>query len=270
MKLRILAALTCCVLIGACQSPEEKDLLRGLAYSKNHEFKQAVEYFRRANLRKPQSVHALAAAKEGARVALLELNDFNEAASFLQSIVVNSSDIQERVAAQKQLATIYFEQAVNYGKAVEEINKLLSTQLDEADRIKFKIKLAKAYFFTNNFVQADSEITEFFKSEKQLDEDARFQMLLLRGNVYLAQKDQERTIQTYKDLFHDFPERAVKENAAMTLVIAYEEMKDYKGAIAVLEQMRKYHSTPEYIDMRIKKLTLDQRNLPGAKGMHRK
>ena len=254
--------------IGGCSPPEERELVRGLKAEKNKDFKTALAAFDRAILRNPQSNIALLAAKEGSKVALLELKDFKKATEFFQIIVVLSDDVTERVAAQKQLASVYFDQLTDYPKAIGELNKLLATTLEPNEKAKYRIKLAKAYFFTNNFLQAESEATDFLKGEK--DEDSAFQMMVLKGNIYLAKKEQQKAIEAFKEIMRLFPERAVKENAAMTLAVAYEEVKDYKNAVAVLQQMKKYHATPEYIDIRINKLILDQKNQPGAKGVNRK
>ncbi len=256
------------IFLSGCGSPEDREFERGLTAEKNKDFKAAINSFNRAILRNPQSPAAMASAKEGARVALLELKDFKKAAEFFEMIVVQSDDVSERITAQKQLASVYFDQLADYPRAIEELNKLLATTMEPQERSKFRIKLAKAYFFTNNFLQAESEVNDFLKGEK--DEDSAFQMMVLKGNIYLAKKDQTKSIEAFKSVLKLNPERAVKENAAMTLVVAYEELKDYKSAIAVLEQMKKYHAMPEYIDVRINKLMADQKNQPGAKGVHRK
>ena len=253
-----------------CETPEERDLSRGLAHEKVKDFKAALTDFHHAILRNPQSSAALIAAKEGAKVALLEIKDFKEAVEFFQLIVIYSNDVSERITAQKQLAAVYFDQLTDYPRAIEELNKLLATNLEQVDRVKYKTRLAKAYFYTNNFIQAESEVNAFLKNEKGSDEDSLFQMMLLKGNIYLTKKEQNKAIEAFRELLKVYPERSVKENAAMTLAVAYEEMKDYKNAISVLEQMKQYHATPEYIDLRIKKLLADQKNQPGAKGVHHK
>ncbi len=256
------------VCLCGCESQEEREFSRGLSFEKNKDFKSAISAFSRTILRNPQSPSAIAAAKEGAKIALLELKDFKKATEFYETIVIQSNDVTDRVTAQKQLATVYFDQLADYSNAIKELNKLLATNLDPKEKVQFRIKLAKAYYFSNNFLQAESEVKDFLKSEK--DDDATFQMMVLKGNIYLAKKDQQKAIEAFKDILNTFPERAVKENAAMTLAVAYEELKDYKNAVAVMEQMKKYHSMPEYIDLRIKKLLANQKNQPGAKGIHRK
>jgi tetratricopeptide (TPR) repeat protein len=252
----------------ACSPPEERELSKGFSYEKSKDFKNAVTSFDRTLVRAPQSGAALVAAREGAKVALLELKDFKKAAEFNRFIVLRAPQVDDRIAAQKQLAAIYFDQLADYPRAIEELNKLLYTVTTPDEKDKIRIRLAKAYFYTNNFFQAESEAIHFLQTEH--DEDSSFQMMVLKGNIYVAKKDMQKAIETFRYILDKYPEKAVKENAAMTLAVAYEEMKDYKNAIDVLEKMKPYHSMPEYIDLRIKKLLIDQKNQPGAKGTRRK
>jgi tetratricopeptide (TPR) repeat protein len=255
--------------IAACSSPEQQDLQRGLDLAKNHEFKESLIYFNHAVLRSPESRESVVAAKEGAKIAFFELKDFRKAAEFNQHVILSSQVPEERMAAQMQLATIDFDHLADYPAAVREISRLLTLDLNHAERTAYRLRLAKAYYFQNNFLQAESEAGDFLKTEKE-DQDAIFQMILLKGNVALAKKDMTRAAENLRELLRRFPERAVKENVAISLAVAYEEMKDYKNAIAVLEEMRAYNVTPEYIDLRIKKLQSAQKNQPGAQGTKHK
>jgi len=263
----LLGALLLCV--ASCGSPERQDLRRGLELSRNREFKESLTYFDHAILRSPESRESVIAAKEGAKIAFFELKDFKKAAEYNQHVILSSRVPEERMAAQKQLANIDFDHLADYPGAVREINRLLTLDLNRAERISYRIRLAKAYYFQNNFAQAESEASDFLKGEKE-DQDAIFQMILLKGNVALARKDMTKAAENLRELLKRYPERAVKENVAMSLAVAYEEMKDYKNAIAVLEEMRPFYTTPEYLDLRIKKLQEAQKNQPGAKGTKHK
>jgi tetratricopeptide (TPR) repeat protein len=252
----------------SCSPPEERDFSRGLELEQNKSYKDSLIAFEHAELRAPQSATALSAAKEGSKVALLELKDFKKAAAFDRFIVMNSASSEDRIVAQKQLASIYFEELNDYPRAIEELNKLLYVVSTQDEKDKIRIRLAKAYFYTNNFFQAESEAEDFLKTKH--DEDSIFQMMVLKGNIDVAQKKMDKAIEAFREILNRFPEKAVKENAAMTLAVAYEEMKDYKNAIDVLQKMRPYHAMPEYIDLRIKRLQTDQKNQPGAKGLKHK
>lgn len=68
----------------------------------------------------------------------------------------------------------------------------------------------------------------------------------------------------------EFPERSAKENIGLTLSVCYEELKDFKSAIDLLEKIKSQHPMPEYIDIRIKRLQDRLKNQPGARGRYRK
>lgn len=256
-------------LLWGCSPPERKDLRQGIDLEKKRQFVESMVLFDHAILRNPTSREAVLAAKEGAKVSFYELKDFKKAAEYNQHIVLASQLAEERMIAQKQLATIYFDHLADYSRAIAELSKVLNLDLSPADRAAYQMRLAKAYFFQNNFSQAESEANQFIRQESK-DSAGVFEMYLLKGNVALAKKDMAHATEIFQETLKKFPERAVKENVAMTLAVAYEEMKDYKKAVAVLQEMRPYHPHPDYIDLRIRKLNEAQKNQPGANGIRRK
>jgi len=251
-----------------CGSSDEHDYNKGLSKTESRDFKTALVFFEQSILRKPNSKYAVLSAKEGARIAFYELKDFSKAAEFLKHIVINSSLDVDRISAQRQLVSIYFENLNDYSKAITEINRLLSMKIEKDEIEKLRQYLARSYYFQNNFIQSQSEADEIIKNSK--DSEIIFQMMVLKGNIFLAKKDIQQAATIFHEILKKYPEKAVKENVASTLAVAYEEMKDYKNAIQVLESMRPYHPMPEYIDLRIKRLIQSQKNQPGAKGLRRK
>lgn len=251
-----------CFFVG-CDLVEKKDFNTATAYAEKKEFRQALVYYDRVIQRNQETEISLFAAREGARISLLDLKDFKKAAEYYQLIVLYSKDPAERLLAQKQIATIYFDQLTDYSRAVVEINKLLGMSLDPTEASKYKMNLARAYYYQNNFFQAESEANEFLK--KSTNDDDRFQMLVLKGNIFLAKKDIQKASEIFHEILKKYPDRAVKENVAITLAVAYEEMKDFNSAISVLEAMRPHHPQPDYIDIRIKRLLERQKNQPNAK-----
>lgn len=266
--IKIIFFVLASIWIASCSPRESKDFDKAESLIKDKNFSAAVDILEKIILLNHESPYAGEAAREGARVSQLDLKDFKKAVYFLESLVLISNSDEERQLSQKQIALLYFDQIADYKKAIQELNKAIITIKNEDERNEFRLKLAKAYYFSSNFSQAESEVSLVLSKSK--DSGLIFQAILLKGNIYLAEKNIPKAILMYNDLFEKFPERAVKENAAMTLAVAYEEMKDYKSAIGVLEKMRKYHSTPEYIDLRIAKLSQSQKNLPGARGARRK
>ncbi len=231
-------------------------------------FRIALSHLEKVIIRSPNSPLGIEAAREAARLSFFEIKDYYKAVEYYQKIVLNSPDANERMNAQKQIVAIYFDHLTDYQKAVLEINKMVSMLTDAKDRNEYKIRLARAYYYQNNFNQAENEVDEFLKTNPQSDQ--RFDMTLLKGNIALAKKDLPAAIAIFKIVLADFPERAVKENVGLTLSVCYEELKDFKSAIETLEKLKTTHPMPEYIDIRIKRLQDRLKNQPGARGRVRK
>jgi TolA-binding protein len=130
------------------------------------------------------------------------------------------------------------------------------------------MKLAKTYFYLNDFNQAANEVDEFLL-QKDLDPKKQFDLLVLKGSIFLAKKDMASAAQVFLKVLKEFPDFSKAENVALTLAVCYEELKDFKNAIAVLNNLKTYHPTPEYIESKIQKLMEKQKNAPGAKGMRK-
>ncbi len=255
------------LVLTSCSSPSEKLYLRAQDLQREGEFGQAVDVYEKIIARAPNSSLALRSAREGARVSLIQLKNFEKASRFYQLLVLDSPDAEERLAAQKQIATIYTENSVNPAKATKELSKLLSMLKTSDERIRYQQLLARAYFHQNNFTQSLLEIEAL--QRENLSASDRFSVLVLRGNVELAQKNLAQAAATFQSALSLDPERAVKENVAITLAVAFEEMKDFDSAIRILTDMKKYHPQPEYIEIRIRRLLERKKAQPGARGMRK-
>lgn len=247
-----------------CVSSDQREYQLGKTESEKGDFQRAISFFEKAILRAPDGNFGVMAAREAAKISFFELKDYKKALSFYTHLVLYSSDPTERIQSQKQIVSIYFDHLVDYKKAVIEINKLLQMSLSTEETIKYKISLARSYYYQNNFEQAENEVDEFLK--KGFSSDQMFSMLMLKGNISLARKDLGKAVKIYREIIEKFEEKAKKENVGVTLALTYEEMNDYKNAILILEEVRKYHSVPEYIELKIKKLQERQKNQPGARG----
>lgn len=261
LAMLLLAALT------GCGSSLEREYDNGVESAKKGQYTLALSSFDKVIARSPDSRLGLDAAREAARVAFFELKDFNRAAKYYEIIVLGSSDEAERLGAQKQITAVFFEHLSNYGRAIVEINKVLPLIRDPSERLKYKMDLARAYYYQNNFFQAEMEVDEFLRLSK--NEDLNFQMHLLKANIVLARKDLQRAAEILKEMIKANPKKAQKENVGLTLAVAYEEMKDYKKAIETLQEIRGDHAMPDYIDVRIKRLQERVKNQPGARGFRK-
>lgn len=256
------------VLFAGCKKPEQAELEKGQSEIKKENFHIALTHFDKVLLRAPASDQALEAAREAAKATFFNIKDFERAIRYYKFLVLRSSDAEERLLSQKQLIAIYFDHLTNYPQAIIEINKIITMLENPNEKTEYKIKLARAYYYQNNFLQAENEIDEFLKKEPP--GELKFDLLLLKANVNLAKKEVLKAVEILKMLLKDFPERANKENIGTTLSVCYEELKDFKSALAVLEQVKAIHAVPEYVDIRIKRLQERLKNQPGAKGKFRK
>ncbi len=251
-----------------CSSPAERELMLGRKELGLGNFRFAVNHFERVIKREPEGSFALEAAKEAAKILFLEIKDYRKAIEFNKHIILISTLADDRMLAQKQIISLLFDHLSDYKAAVIEINKFLMMTADPKERVEYKIKLARAYYYQNNFSQAQNETEEFLNSDPTAEQ--KFEMLYLKANIALAQKDFQSGIGILMGLLKEFPDRAAKENIALTLSVAFEEMKDFKSAISTLEDLKKTHPMPEYIDIRIRRLQERMKNQPGARGRIRK
>lgn len=252
----------------SCNSAEDKLLQVARSEAQKGHFRIAVSEFEKVLIRSPDSKEALIAAREAARLLFYEIQDFDRAIRYYRMLVLSSSDPVERLNSQKQIVSIYFDHLTDYPHAIVEINKMVVMLQSQKEKTEYKMKLARAYYYQNNFIQAENEVDEFLH-DNQPDE-LKFDMLFLKGNINLAKKDLPKAIEIFRKIILDFPERAIKENVGLTLSVCLEEQRDYKGAVEVLEKMRSLYSTPEYIDIRIHRLQGRLKNMPGARGRGKK
>ena len=256
------------VAISGCVSSEQNELGEAQSEAQKAHYRIAVSHYESVILRSPGSPISLTASREAAKLAFFELKDFKKAAQFYQKIVLQSPDAAERLASQKQIVLIYFDQLGDYEKSVVEINKLSAMLETPQEKAANKILLARAYYHQSNYIQAENEVDEFLRNNPSLEQ--KFDMLLLKANIEIAKKDMPAAIVLLSGLLKEFPERAIKENVAVTLSVCYEEMKDFKSSVETLEKLREKHPMPEYVDVRIKKLKERIQNQPGARGRIRK
>lgn len=253
-----------CLLLTSCESKEERDLEAAAVESARGHFRIALSHLDKVLLRSPGSEESLRAAREAARITFYDLKDFSKAIEYNRKIILYSRDSEERRLSQKTIAETYFSQLNDYSKAIVELNKLILLLTDPKDLAHYKMSVARAYYYQNNFSQAENEVDEFLRRTKE--EKERFDLMVLKGNIALAQKNLPKAIELYRAILLNFPRLSQKENVALTLAVCYEELKDYKNAIATLEILKKSHPVPEYIDLRIKRLSERQKNAPGARG----
>ena len=262
-KLTKAVGLLALLLIG-CSSPLERDFQEGKKNSKEGNFRKAAQLFDQVISRDAESDVAVEAMKEGARLAVLEIKDYNRAAGYYQKIIQHSPEESDRQEAQKQLAALYFESLQDYDRAAVEYSKLATGSKLEADRAEYKLMTARSYYYLGNYFQTLSEIQEILKIKS--NKETQFQAMLLNGNVLVAQKNFLEAAKIFQNIIQLFPEKSLAENVHLVLSLSLEESGDFRRALSTLEDIRAVYSPQEYIDLRIKRIQERAKNQPGAKG----
>lgn len=248
----------------ACSSQEEADFNQAKKSISQEHYRIALGYLDRVIKRNSSSSYPLEAAREAARISYFEIKDFNKAIQYYHFIVLHSPDEKERLESQKQIALIYFNNLQNYQQSIIEYSKLQQMPHTDLEASQYKLNVARAQYYLNNFFQAESEIDSLLKLRS--DDSIRFSALVLKGNILVAKKDFAKAAEIFKEIIEKYPAKSEQENVALILAVCYEENLDFKNAIAVLEGLKTKYKPMEYIELRIKRIQERMKNAPGAKG----
>jgi len=250
--------------LASCTNSQEADFNRADSYIKSGDNKKAAKYLEQAIRRNDSSPIAIKAMKEAARLYFLEFKDYKKAASYYQKIVRFSAIEEERLEGQKQLASLYFDSLQDYERAAVEYSKLATSSRVDSEKATYKLSVARSYYYLGNYFQTLSEISEILKLKS--DKDVEFQAQLLRGNVYIAQKEFEKATETFKQLIRKFPDKSTDENVHLVLSLSLEENGDFSEAIETLISIKDRYEPKDYLELRIKRIQQRAKNQPGARG----
>ncbi len=248
----------------ACERPIQKEYKKAETEASSQNWRTAVSLFEDIVRTEPASAEALMSAREGARIASLEIKDVTRAIPLYRHLVLYSPEPKESLNAQKQIVDIVFAQIQDYPRAIEEISSLLQVETDVEERVAYRVKLARSYYHMNNFMQAAAELKELLRGAH--DQKLDFEVKELQANILIADKKYDEASVILRDLLTKHRDQAIRENVPMTLAVALEEQKDFKGAISILESVKASHPVPEYVELRLKRLRERLLNQPGARG----
>lgn len=251
----------------SCSSQEEGDFEQAQKNISQGHYQVALSFLEHAIKRNFSGELPLEAAREAARVAFFELKDYQKTIEYYHFIVLHAPDETERLEAQKQIAAIYFNNLQDYKSAIMEYSKLQQMPHTDLEAAQYKMAVARAHYYMNNFFQAESEIDSLLRLKA--DDNIRFGALMLKGNILVGKKEFTKAADIFKTLIQTFPQKSLQENVGLTLAVCYEENNNFKEAIKVLEGYRGKYSPPEYIELRIKKLQGRLKNAPGARGLRK-
>lgn len=256
------------MMLVSCSTQQEKIFESAKKEIEKGHFRTANTYLEQTIKRDPISPLSIEAAKEGARISLYEIKDYPKAIYFLKSIVQNSKNFEDVKQAEISITQINFDNLQNYGEAIKGFNKILESNKTDSNLYILRLNLARSYYYKNDFLQSEKEL-QYLLSLK-IDDELTFQGMSLLANIYLAQKNFARASEKLEEIIKRFPEKALKENTYLNLSVCFEEIDDYKKAIATLEKIKDVYQPKEYVTLRIKRLQERQKNAPGARGLGKK
>ncbi|PWU19598.1 MAG: hypothetical protein C5B49_05500 [Bdellovibrio sp.] len=255
------------VVLCACEGRIERELHRGEGEARQGHWLEALSHYEKLLKLDTSRPELLKASREGARIAYFELKDYRRALVFYQNLAYHSQDPSETLQAQRQVVAIYFEHLGDYERVIVEAGKLLGVERDPLLKIEDRLKIARSHFHLNRFSQALYEIEEAQRVPES--KNMQFDLMLLKANVLTADKRFPEAVGLLRTLMKDSRDRAIKENVPMTLAVCFEEMKDFSGAVRVLESIESESPVPEYIKWRLKHLKERMINAPGARGFRK-
>lgn len=234
---------------------------------KEKEYKKSIYHFSRVIKRSPESSQALEASLLASRISIIDLKDYESAIEFLNHTITYSSKKEQRVEAQTKKAQLYFEKLLDYKNSILAYNKLIQVGAHPEKEYDFRVKISKSYYYLNNFDQSLVEAKQILKLP--LNDEQKFEVNALLGNIYFTNKNTLKAVGVYSELMKTFPEKAIKENIYLNLVICYEDLNEFAKAIQFLKDIKKIHPDPDYIDSKIAQLEQRKSNLPGAHGLRK-
>ncbi|MES2856177.1 MAG: tetratricopeptide repeat protein [Bdellovibrionota bacterium] len=225
---------------------------------------KAFEHYKSVVERYVRTPSAIKAAREAARISHYELKKFPEALKYYKHVILYSPNEKERIDAQAKTADLYFNQTLEYNEAITAFNRLLELPHKLEDGHRYRLAIARSYFYLNNFFQAQVEIDKIVGTKPS--KDLAFDALLLKANIFLTTKKLEEAITVLGMLINQYPERSKNETIGLILAICYEEQENYTKAIETLLSIRDSYPRKAFIENKIKVLKERESYRPGAKG----
>lgn len=203
----LIPALSCCTFADFSSSDQRHAIQSGDKMALEKKPKEALKFYDKA-LNGSNDSLSLEAARRGARVAHIELKQYEKAIEFYRRIIVSSDSELERKEAQRSIAQIYFENLLYYDKAIIEYEKLLRLDFTPDEKYFFRLNVAKSHLQLGNLDQALAELEELSKVERPPND--YYDLQLFKANVKTAQKNQRDAADILSQLVEKFPERAQK------------------------------------------------------------
>ena len=150
--------------------------------------------------------------------------------------------------------------------AITSLEKLLLLQTKKEEKIKTLLQLTKIYQVRRQWEDAKATTQQILDLNPSPTD--WFQVKLMKAAFFNQTKQYQEEVEVYEDLLKKSPQLSQQNKTAMSLVLSYEQRKEWKAAAAALQKWKDL--LPEDM-VREKELELKKRisNEPGARGLRK-
>ncbi len=127
------------------------------------------------------------------------------------------------------------QQHTQYEKAIEIYRTALTEFPNSPNLPKIQLELAKTYFQTGNYAQANQLFDEIYKKEKKTSFGA--DALYWFGQTYLRLGEFKKAKETYEELLKRYPESELRGKALIGIASTFYYSEDYTRAIEHYSQL---------------------------------
>ena len=255
-----------CFFLSGCGFGFGGDYSRALQADHAKDYNIAIKHYQRVMLRHPHSHRAMESARAAAQIAIYKLKHYHLALTFLKFLRAHATKNSQRIWAQRNIASIYYNELADYKQAATEYYRLLNLPMPQPDRYRYRFRVAKSDYFLNRFRQANAELDylPLNRNRFKINDNFAFKALVLRANIFLGLKKIDKGIDTFKEVMDRFPKKSRTDDIALNLAVCYEEENKFRHSIRVLQSIRATYPSPQFIDARIKRLKERLAEMPKA------
>ena len=246
MKIPIYLILLISFLVTSCSVDPGKKFDMILDNANNKSKVQTAEELLHFARDYPQSKYAPTALLLSGETYLWTVKEKNKAISILKRITTYYPESKESLKALLDIADFHLMKG-DYNDSINLLNKALKFKPDPETEKNIKYKLIKSYYFLGDNCLAVKEIDKFIK---QYPEYKKFNLIIMKGELYLRCQKPDLAVETYKVLINSGNPQWQKEGILKTANLYFSNGK-YREAITFYHKLAKFDDMKKIADKKI-------------------
>lgn len=262
-----------CLILMGCTSAVDINLSKAEKLYQNKKYKKSLDYFKKVISLKSTKDKSLLAAKKAAEINYFHLKNYSESLQLFKYILINSDERNDQVEAQKKIILILFENFADYKATINEVGRYLYLLQNEEnsskaseEKNKYILILAKSYFYLNQFFQANVEAEKIVKSSLDI-KSLKYKALKIQSDILISSKKYKQAIEKIEYIIKNHPTESQKDLILLNSALCYEKLNKIYRSVEILEKIKPFHPSPEFIEARIKRLKIRMSLSPGVGGL---